>query len=144
MNIQIQIERDAKELRINLITDHIDAKVLDLKERIEGLDRVSLTGSREDCIQPLAYQDIYRIFTANGKVFADTAMGEFTLRPRLYELEKLLPSTIFLRISNSEIINQQYIASFDLSIAGTICIHMKNNCTVFASRRYMKRIKQML
>ncbi|MED9904979.1 MAG: LytTR family DNA-binding domain-containing protein [Lachnospiraceae bacterium] len=48
---------------------------------------------------------IYRIYSANQKVFAVTDKGEYILRSRLYELESRLEKDNFVRISNSEIIN---------------------------------------
>ena len=49
-----------------------------------------------------------------------------------------------MRISNSEMINLKTVRSFDLSLAGTICVSLKNGETAYVSRRYVSRIKEAL
>ena len=78
------------------------------------------------------------------KVFAVTGSGEYILRLRLYELEQRLDKNIFVRISNSEIINLKKVQSFDLSFTGTICVKLSNGTMSYVSRRYVSRIKKIL
>ena len=88
--------------------------------------------------------DIYRVFATSGKVIAETDHGEYTLRPRLYEMEQRLESHSFVRISNSDLINLKKVKSFDLSFAGTICITLSNGTVTYVSRRSVAKIKQRL
>ena len=88
--------------------------------------------------------DIFRIFTGNQKVYIQTLQGEYAIRYRLYELEKILDKKQFLRISNSEIVNIKKIRDIDLSIIGRICIHFVDNTQTYVSRRYIPKIKKSL
>ena len=92
----------------------------------------------------LSPDDIYRIYSENQKVLAVTDKGVYRLRMRLYQLEERLTGRKFVRISNSEIINLDKTANFDLSFAGTIQVKMKNGETTFVSRRYVSEIKKRL
>ena len=64
--------------------------------------------------------------------------------PRLYELEERLNKRLFVRISNSEIVNLKKIVRLDLSMSGTICVELNNHSTAYVSRRYVTKIKQAL
>ena len=60
------------------------------------------------------------------------------------ELEEILDSDSFVRISNSEIVNVRKIIRLDTSITGTIRMYMKGDTQTFVSRRYVSRIKKTL
>ncbi len=85
-----------------------------------------------------------RIYLNSGKVFAVTDKGEYVLRLRLYEIENLLLTDQFIRISNSEIINLKKVNNFDLSFTGTICVKLSNGVTTYVSRRYIPKLKKIL
>ena len=51
---------------------------------------------------------------------------------------------VFVRISNSEIINLKKVRSFDLSFAGTICVELQGGATAYVSRRCVSKLKKML
>lgn len=72
-----------------------------------------IAGFKDDIVEVLEPFDIYRIFAASGKVFAETNHGEYTLRLRLYEMEQRLDSNFFVRISNSDIINLRKVRVCD-------------------------------
>ena len=50
----------------------------------------------------------------------------------------------FLRISNSEIINFDKVKKINTKLLGTICINFKSGYQTYASRRYIKKIKEFL
>ena len=85
-----------------------------------------------------------RIYLNSGKVVAVTDKGEYVLRLRLYEIENLLLTDHFIRISNSEIINLKKVNNFDLSFTGTICVKLSNGVTTYVSRRYIPKLKKIL
>ena len=73
-----------------------------------------------------------------------TAEEVYTVRLRLYELEERLEPSRFVRISNSEIINLDRVTSVDLSLSGSICMTLDGAVKAYVSRRYMKKIKEVL
>ena len=47
-------------------------------------------------------------------------------------------------MSHSEIVDLNKVSALDLSITGTIKMTLEGNVTVYVSRRYVKKIKQVL
>lgn len=144
MQIEIRIDENCKEPKILVVADKITDEVNDIIKRLSGQQPQMLAGFKEGTVEVLEPADIYRVFTVSGKVFAETMHGAYALRLRLYEAEQRLPSGIFVRISNSDIINLKKVKRFDLSFAGTICITLSNGTVTYVSRRSVAKIKQLL
>ena len=70
---------------------------------------------KDDKVELLEQESLVRIYAENGKVFARTENGLYQIKLRLYKLEKRLDNSIFVRISNSEIVNLKKVKSLDLS-----------------------------
>lgn len=100
---------------------------------------MSLRDFPGDEVRLLEESEIVRIYAASQKVYAQTANREYILRPRLYELEEQLNKRLFVRISNSEIVNLKKIVRLDLSMNGTICVELNNHTTAYVSRRYVTK-----
>ena len=66
------------------------------------------------------------------------------MRERLYELEQKLAGKRFVRISHSEIVNLRQVTGLDLSLTGTIRMTLTGGVTVYVSRRYVKKIREVL
>ena len=144
MKIEIKLDENAREPRVIIVTDKVDEKVQELMKRLsEEAPRV-IAGFQGDQVRLLSQEEIIRIYASGGKVYARTASGEFTLRLRLYELEQRLDKRLFVRISNSEIVNLRSVKGFDLSYTGTIRVKLSNGESTFVSRRYVSKIKQVL
>ena len=144
MKYEIQIDPSYTEPKIIILTAAITDDVNDLtKKLMENLPSV-LSGRKDEKIEILDPTDLFRIYASAGKVIAVTDHGEYTLRLRLYEVEERLKSDVFVRISNSEIINLKKVGNFDLSIAGTISIKLLDGTTSYVSRRFVTKIKKTL
>lgn len=143
MNIEIKIDSSYEIPKVIILTDKMSEEVNELVQRISEKAPQVIAGFREDFMIILEQQEITRIYSCGGKVFAVADDGEYTLRSRLYEVEERLGGD-FVRISNSEIINLRKTESFDLSISGTICVRLKGGTTVYASRRYVPKIRKTL
>ena len=143
MEIEIKIDSGYIVPKVIILTDKMSEEVNELVQRISEKAPQVIAGFREDIMKILEQQEITRIYSCGGKVFAAADDGEYILRSRLYEIEERL-SGDFVRISNSEIINLRKTESFDLSISGTICVRLQGGTTVYASRRYVPKIRKAL
>ncbi len=144
MQIEINVDENCKELKIIIVTEKVTHEVNNIIKKLSEDAPQMILGFRDDTATILNEADLYRIYSANGKILAVTDNGEYALRLRLYELEQRLDKRSFVRISNSEIVNLNKIKSFDLSFVGTICINLANSTVSYVSRRYVSKIKQVL
>lgn len=144
MKVEIKIEEEFRNplavIHTAEVTDEVNSAIRKLSDSapdvIMGFD-----GTNAQILEP---NEIYRIYAENQRVLAVTEAGTFQIRMRLYQLEERLDSRIFVRISNSEIINLRKTEKFDLSLAGTIYVKLKNKESTYVSRRYVSKIKEIL
>lgn len=144
MQIEIKIDSEFKEPKAVIFTDKVTDEITELVRQLSDERSSIIAGFKDGTAELLELNDIFRIYSSNDKVYAETANGTFTLRLRLYEAEQRLDSQIFVRISNSEIINLKKVTNFDLSFVGTICVKLSNGTITYVSRRYVAKIKQIL
>lgn len=144
MEIEIRIDAERREPKVIVLTDKMTEEVSSIIQKLSEEQQTVIAGFRDDILEILDPGDIYRVYASNGKVFAETSHGEYSLRLRLYETELRLDSHVFVRISNSEIINLKKVRGFDLSFTGTICVMLSNGTPTYVSRRYVAKIKQVL
>ncbi len=144
MEIEIKIDGNYKEPKIIILTEKMSDEINLLVKKITEDVPQMIAGFQDDQLKVLEQDEIFRIYTANNKVFANTSDGDYSLRLRLYELEERLEKNDFVRISNSEIINIRKVKAFDLSFTGTICVKLIDGTVTYVSRRYVPKIKQIL
>ena len=141
MQIEIKLDESCKEPKIIIHTDKMTEEVSQIvkllsEEKPEVFAAIHENGE----IILLEQTEIIRIYAENAK----TKDGSYRLKARLYELEERLNKKMFIRISNSEIINLKEVKKFDLSFSGTICVSMSDKTATYVSRRYVRKIKQVL
>lgn len=144
MEIKIQLDSRYTDPEVCIFTAAVTEEIQQLLSRLsEDLPHTIVCYDKDSAVL-VEQEQLIRIYGANQKVYAQTELGEFTLRRRLYEMEELLDSGKFVRISNSEIVNLRFVRRLDLSITGTIGMQLKNGETAYVSRRYLSRIKTLL
>jgi len=144
VQVEIKIDNSVTGLKVIILTDKMTEEVNEIVRKISEAQPQIIAGFKEDTVAILDQKDILRIYAANGKVYAVTSTGEYTLKLRLYELEERLKRESFVRISNSEIINLKKVKRFDLRFTGTICVTFSDGTTTYVSRRYVSKIKDVL
>lgn len=144
MQVEIKIDPSCTEPKVIIQTASMTEEVNSILSKLSDHVPQILSGSRDGKIAVLEPAELIRIYAGNGKVFAVTEKGEYTLRLRLYEIEQRLSPHQFVRISNSEIINLKKVSSFDLRVTGTICVKLSNASVTYVSRRYVSTLKRIL
>lgn len=142
MKIEVSIDQTCKEPKIVIFTDEVTDEVTGIIRRLSETYSDSLTAFSEKGVELIEYTDVIRFYSESQKVFLQTPQNTYTVRARLYELEEKLDSKIFLRISNSEIVNTKKIRKMDTNLTGTICVHLQGGIETYVSRRYVSKIKQ--
>ncbi len=144
MQVEIKIDSSYTEPKIVITTAAVTEEINDIVKKLSEDTPQIISGSKEEKIEVIEQDDLIRIYANSGKVLAVTNKGEYTLRLRLYEVEKRLNPNQFVRISNSEIVNLKKVNNFDLSFTGTICVKLSNGTVTYVSRRYVSKIKKIL
>ena len=98
----------------------------------------------KDSVVMLPQGQIFRLYISNRKVMVQTSGRVYEVRKTLRELEAILDSDRFVRISQSEIINLRKVKSFDFSATGTIGVEMENGESTWVARRRIRDVKSAL
>lgn len=143
MKVTIEEIEGLKETEINIKCKNITPELLELindfkckEQRIIGMDN-----NESFFIEP---KDIFYIDTVDDKVFAYTKEKLYTLNFKLYELEEILPTRDFFRVSKSTIINIGHIISLKTLFNGKIQATMKSGEFIIISRAYATLFKEKL
>lgn len=143
MKFEVLIDSTCKEPKIIILTDEMTDEITDIMKRLSDTYIDSLSVMSERGVRIVECKEIIRIYAEKQKVFVQTVQERYTVRARLYELEEKLDSQLFVRISNSEIVNMKKITSMDISITGTIGVLLKGDIQTYASRRFVSKIKKL-
>ena len=144
MKVEVRIDPGAEETRVVVHAPALTPEVEELLRRLEG-ETAAFAVLREGELVFLSRSDILRFYTDGKGVSCQTVEGVYSVRQRLYELEEELAGNRFVRVSNGEIVNLDRVTALDLSLSGTIKMTLSRGAAVsYASRRYVKKIKQTL
>jgi len=108
----------------------------------EFTENLYLYNSDPDTVVFLNSEDITRIYSENRKIMVCSEGKNYRSRQTLGELEGRLDSSKFIRISRFELVNIRMISGFDLSMAGTIKVSLKDGTETWVARRYVRAIQE--
>ena len=144
MNIEVKMDEKCNEPKIIIYTSQMNKEILDLIEKISNNSSGTLKAFNDERMYIIKQSDIETIYSESGKVYMRCNNDIYTLKNKLYELETMLDRKMFIRISNSEIVNFNKIENIDFKIIGTLILNFKNGNISYVSRRYIKKIKEFL
>lgn len=144
MKVSLNIDRDYVETKVTIECPELDDSVQEILDFIKGQDTDFLVGKDGDMQHILKPVDIYYFHTEKDGIVAVTAAGSFKLKEKLYELEVILPSNKFIRLSKSVIANLHEMSHFEASFNGTLCVYFKSGAKEYVSRTYVNSIKESL
>ncbi|KAA0948540.1 LytTR family transcriptional regulator [Sporosarcina sp. ANT_H38] len=144
MKVSLTIDRDYVENKVTIECAELDDSVQELLDFIKGQDTEFLVGKDGDMQHILRPADIHYFHTEKDGVVAVTAAGSFKLKEKLYELEEILLSSKFIRLSKSVIANLHEMSRFEASFNGTLCVYFKSGAKEYVSRTYVNSIKESL
>ena len=142
MKYRLILDKDAEEEIVVIV--HAPSS---LTEQIENLicsysGEDSLMGYREDEMRKLRFPEIECITVLNRKVVAIDRNGrQFSLRDRLRDLERILPS-YFIRINKSTLANEHCIVRFDAAFSGGVDAVFRCGYREYVSRRCFAEIRR--
>jgi DNA-binding LytR/AlgR family response regulator len=102
----------------------------------------AITVFSEDGASVLDTREVYYIESVDMKTFVYTKTAVFQSRLRLYELEELLTSGDFLRISKQTIVNVPKIREIAPAGGGRFTALLDNNEKVIIARSFVPGLKR--
>lgn len=144
MDIEIKVDENCKTPKIVIFTDKVNKEVTDIMEGLANINQKILKAYRDEKMYILNQSEIETIYSESGKIYIRYNEELYTIKNRLYELENLLDKKVFIRISNSEIVNINMVENIDFKIIGTLILNFKSGNKAYASRRYVQKIKEFL
>ena len=144
MKIELHIDPLLPEVAVTVRAPARTPEVDALLDRLAVGDAPLLGFSSDGAAVPLDLEMILRFYGEDKDVRVQTMDGIYTVRERLYELEQRLAAKRFVRISHSEIVNLRKVTALDLRLTGTIRMTLSGGVTVYVSRRYVKKMKEVL
>ncbi len=142
MDIQI-IEHIKEKLQVIIKCRQIDDEIMQLKYHIEMFDK-KLQGKKDNELYFVNSSDVLYFESVDNRTFLYTRDDVMEIRQRLYELEIILSDKDFIRISKSQIININKVASLKPEINRTILATMCNGEQLSISRKYVPAIRSLL
>ena len=146
MKVQINLDENQKETLVTITTNQITDEIIELQKQLQSADKNKnyIKGYLEDEVYLIPTEEIETIYSENKKVFVRSQNKVYEIKQRLYEIEEVLPSNYFVRISSSEIVNFKMVKNMNFKLTGTILINFNSGNYSYASRRYIKKIKEYL
>ncbi|MBS5368089.1 LytTR family DNA-binding domain-containing protein [Longibaculum muris] len=144
MKVKVELDQDCVEPIILIKTKEITNEINELIQFLNSKQYEMIAGFYNDTVELLEQSQIIRFYASQQKVYAQVNDREYVIRLRLYEIENRLNQKDFIRISHSEIVNLKAIEKLDLSFSGTIQLLLSNGEVTYVSRRYVKKIKEIL
>lgn len=141
---------------MNVIVRTVDSNekeqvIIECYEVTEEVERIrlfaegsgkTLSGSIDGRLYSINIGDIYYFEAVDQRIFAYCESKVFEVRGRLYEIERKLSESSFLRCSKSTVINLMTIESVSPALNGRFTAHMKNGERVIISRQYVPALKK--
>lgn len=144
MKLEINIDPHIKETLVKIFAKSMNKDVAMIQSLLEPYSVQRIMGVKGEEISLLEPSEIIRFFTSDKKVFAQTIDDEYFVRLRMYDLEERFRSSTFIRISQGELINLDYVKRLDLSYRGTIAVEFNTGDVSYVSRRSLKDFKKAL
>lgn len=144
MNIKIIIDDSLDSDDIVVTVKKPTKKLLNLLENLKKDKIEKVVGEIEGNKYLIKIEEIINFYANDKKVFMKTKDKEYIVRYRLYELIQILDTSKFLRISNSEIVNIDYVRKLDTSFNGQIVLETIYGDKSYVSRTYLKEFKKVL
>ena len=150
INIKFDIDPSFTEIEIIIrsnekteLTKNIASMIRDYVIQ-EETERTAIEVFKGNNSKKIDQNDIVRIYIEDRKLIVVALDDIYQARGTLQSLEDTLDSKNYIRISQSEIINLDYVSSFDMSIKGTIKVVFEDDSCSWVSRRFVKAVQKRL
>ena len=141
MHLTIDESEEYDEVEIIIKCPRIDGQLARMIEQIKQYE-ITLIGKKDDRTYAIVAESLYYIESVDNKSFLYGEKEIYECELKLYELEKLLTETNFIRISKNLIVNTTHIKSVRALFNGKFEAYLTNDEKVIVNRHYVKAFKE--
>lgn len=145
MKITIATPLAGEEDEIIIKMAELDDDVLKMIRRLkDGVSKDTMAVYADESILMVPIRDILYFDATDNHVFAYTKDNCYETRKKLFEIEELLTTSSFLRISKNAIVNIKSIDHLSPEFNGRLIASLKNGEDIIISRGYVPGLKRKL
>lgn len=144
MDIEVKIDQRFNKTKIVIYANEVNSELTNIIDEISCINQKNIKAYKDGKMYILRQEQIETIYSERGNIYARSNNEIYIIKSRLYQIETMLDKKIFVRISNSEIVNFNKIENIDFKIVGTLVINFKSGNKSYSSRRYIPKIKEFL
>lgn len=127
------------EIKCHQTTEQIREIVAFVKSR-QG----NISGACDGMQYEIPIVNLYYVEAVDNRVFLYSAKQTYETKQKLYEIESLLETKQFLRVSKSVIINLMKVKAIRPAMNGRFIAILQNDEEVIISRKYVSALKNKL
>lgn len=141
MRLSVEENPQLDDIEVSISCPRFDRRVQAIVAAVNALDRKLLGEADDGSTLIVPAGAVLYIETVDGRTFLYTQDTVLESRLRLYELEELLESTEFVRISKSALANFDAVQGLRPHGNGRLQLLLTNGERLVASRQYAPAIK---
>lgn len=140
--LKVYIEkRKNEETEVYIYYKNLDKETKNLIDYVNQRIQ-TVVGYQNDRIHRILIKDIYYIEYVDEKTFLYLDHDVYLSHKKLYEWEKLLEESSFIRINKSTILNIQYLKSVRPLLSGRMEAQLINGEHLIINRHYLSAFKK--
>lgn len=143
MKITIETPKPNQEDEIIIRCRALDEDLMKMICRLKE-DESRVTAYQDRNIVKLYPKDIFYFESVDNKVFACCEKQVYEVHFKLYEIEEIMSSRDFIRISKSVVVNLSKITSVAPMFNGRFEAKLQNGEKIIISRQYVPEMKKVL
>ena len=147
IKLNTNISKEYENINVTINAPDRNSQVIELENNILGLSSnkiEKIIGKQDDNIYIIDINDIFLFYSEDKNNFCKTKDGVFRIKEKLYYLEEVLPSNMYIRTSNSAIVNINKVKCFNTNMVGSILIKLINREEEYVSRRRIPEVMKFL
>ncbi|KAA0965899.1 LytTR family transcriptional regulator [Sporosarcina sp. ANT_H38] len=141
IRLTIHESEEYDEVEIIIKCQQIDNRLERLIEQIKQTT-TTINGTRDGRTYSLVVDNVYYIESIDNRSFLYNEKDVYENDLKLYEIEKMLVGTHFVRISKNLVVNTAYIESVRALFNGKFEASLTNGEIVIVNRHYVKLFKE--
>ncbi|MGA9290138.1 MAG: LytTR family DNA-binding domain-containing protein [Anaerobacillus sp.] len=144
MKILLDVDEKHQETSVTIHCREMDDSIKEILNYFNAHKTEFIVGRKGDQQHILKPNHVHYFHSEGDQVMATTSEGVFKVKEKLYELEETLPHNTFIRLSKSVIANLYEISHFEPSFNGTLAVHFQSGRKEYASRHYVRKMREIL